>query len=239
MSRREVKAAKQIESVDNLKPFIELEPPVISQKLRFLVRGHHWSAFPLAVRIDDRQIRPQRILLGWPVEGGGFRPSPEGEFLLEMTTRDLELGRHVVQVEPLCNPKGASASKALEVLGLLTRKPGPPNESEDSRLRRETKEEGGGGALMRRLDWFRRRFGHIGFIPEGVRVAQVESVRRLRTQCDKAAGPAANVAFIRFQWGSLPRKSQLLLAFAPGPDKRPVINASLEEWKHLGIECVR
>jgi hypothetical protein len=44
------------------------------------------------------------------------------------------------------------------------------------------------------------------------------------------------VAFLRFQWGSLPKKTLVLVAFAPGPDKRPVIDATPEEWKRIGVE---
>lgn len=175
------------------KESIELEPPVASHKLRFLVRGRDWSTFPLTVHIDKEQVRPQRILLGAPVEGG-FQPSPQGEFLLEMTTRDLEPGRHVVSVKPLCNPAGASASKPLEVTPLPGRTPRQPNESDDARLRREIKQAGGGGPLMRRLDWFRRRFGHLGFIPDGVRVTQVDSVRKLRNRRDKIPGTGTGPA---------------------------------------------
>ena len=189
MAKQKAKEAKQ---VDELKGVIELEPPIAPQKLPFLVRGSGWSTFPLTMQIDREEIRPQRILLGSPVEGG-FRPSPQGEFLLEMTTRNLEPGRHVVRVKPLCNPRFGSATKTLEVVAIPARTPGKRNESEDARRRREIKEDGGGGALMRRLDWFRRRFGHLGYIPEGVRVAQVSSVRKLRDRSDKATGPAGDV----------------------------------------------
>jgi hypothetical protein len=44
------------------------------------------------------------------------------------------------------------------------------------------------------------------------------------------------VGFLRFQWGTLHRNSQVLLAFALGPDNEPVINLSSDELKRLGIE---
>src|ERR1051325_11392683 len=86
------------------KGLIELEPRSTVQNLRFLVRGHGWSGFPMTVHINDKPVHPQRILLGSPVEGG-FRPSPQGGFLLDMPTRNLDPGRYVVSVGPLCNPK--------------------------------------------------------------------------------------------------------------------------------------
>ena len=187
MSTRKPRNPKQ--SLREDKHFITLEPPVTSKQLRFLVRGQGWDVFPLTVHIDKKQIRPQRILLGSPVQVG-FRPSPQGEFLLEMTTRDLEPGRHVVSIEPLCNPEGQSASETLEVLPLPRRTPVRVDESDDARRRREIKEAGGGGALMRRLDWFRRRFGHLGYIPDGVRVVQVDSVRKLRKGRPRGTDPA-------------------------------------------------
>src|ERR1044072_8281848 len=74
------------------KPLIALEPLIVLRKLHFLVRGHGWSVFPLIVKIDQKRVQPQRILLGSPVRGG-FLPAPQGEFLLEMTARELERGR--------------------------------------------------------------------------------------------------------------------------------------------------
>ncbi|HEV8370719.1 MAG TPA: hypothetical protein VGQ39_22405 [Pyrinomonadaceae bacterium] len=173
---------------ESVKPVIDIEPFITSQKLRFLVRGSGWSGFPLLIQIDKQPVRIQRILLGLPIEGG-FRPSPTGEFLLEMSTRDLEPGRHVVHVGPLCNPRGPSASKELQVMPLPGRSVGLRSESADARLRRQIKEDGGGGALMRRLDWFKRRFGHLDYIPDGVRVAQVDSVRKLRDRRDRGTKP--------------------------------------------------
>src|SRR5215470_9320241 len=83
------------------KPDLGLEPPVIQEGLSFLVRGTGWDVFPLSVAIDKAPIRPQRILQGSPVDNG-FRPSPNGEFLLELTARDLKPGRHAIRVNPLC-----------------------------------------------------------------------------------------------------------------------------------------
>lgn len=167
------------------KPLIALEPRIVLRKLHFLVRGHGWSVFPLIVKINEKPVQPQRILLGSPVQGG-FLPAPQGVFLLEMTARELDPGRYVVSVEPLCNPEGPTARETLEVIPFEGRTPARRDETDDERRRRQIKEDGGGGALMRRLDWFRRRFGHLGHIPDGVRVVQVDSVRKLRNLRDKA-----------------------------------------------------
>jgi hypothetical protein len=43
----------------------------------------------------------------------------------------------------------------------------------------------------------------------------------------------------RILWGTLPRKSRLFLAFSLGANNKPVVSASPEEWKRLGIEVSR
>lgn len=162
---------------------IELEPSATQQGLPFVVRGSGWEVLPLALEIDGIQVRPQRILLGSPMIDG-FRPSPEGEFLLEMTTRGFKPGQHSVRAKMLCGVEARSASRTLEVEPLAVRIPPKQKETEEERRRRLIKQEGGGGPLLRRNDWFQRRFGHLGYIPDGVRVMQVGSVRDLRDRRD-------------------------------------------------------
>jgi hypothetical protein len=181
MARQKARKPKR---TDSPKSIIELEPFVTQQGLSFLIRGVGWEVLPLSVEIDKVQVRPQRILLGSPVIDG-FRPSPQGEFLVEMTTRNLEPGPHLVRVNSLCGPSEGSSGQTLEVEPLPSRTPPGREETEDERRRREVKQDGGGGPLLRRSDWFRRRFGHLGYIPDGVRVAQVASVRDLRIRRDK------------------------------------------------------
>ena len=181
MARSKIDKPNQSEAP---KRIIELEPAAAQQGLPFVVRGSGWDVLPIGLEIDKAQVRPQRILLGSP-STEGFSPSPQGEFLVEVTTRDLKPGRHSVQARTLCGPGARSASVTLEVGPLAVRIAPKQKETEDDRRRRLVKEEGGGGPLMRRIDWFERRFGHRGYIPEGVRVAQVGSVRDLRKRRDK------------------------------------------------------
>jgi len=165
---------------------IELEPAEATQDFTFQVHGSGWDVVPLAVQIDRVAVRPQRILLGSP-ETGGFRPAPQGEFIVEMTTRGLHPGRRPVRVMPQCGPASASASATLQVTLRPGRTAATPGEPEDERRRRHVKQDAGGGPLLRRSDWFRRRFGHRGYIPEGIRVVQVDSVRALRAKRDRDA----------------------------------------------------
>jgi len=167
---------------------IRLEPPVVPAGLSFLVRGTGWAAYPLSIKIDGRTARAQRILLGSPVERG-FRPAPNGEFLLELSTREFELGRHEIRIVSLCDASQEGARERLEIISSTQRTPARKGETEDRRRRRHVKEDGGGGPLMRRSDWFARRFGHLGFIPDGVRIVQLESVRELRKRHRKMDAP--------------------------------------------------
>ena len=184
MARKKVTRPKY---QNNDKGKIGLEPARTMRGQPILIRGSGWEVVPLTLHIDRTQVRGQRILLGSPVEAG-FRPSPVGEFLVEITTLDLKPGRHRVRVEALCDPEIGSASQTLEVDPLPGRRPPEKEETEDERRRREIKQDGGGGPFLRQQDWFQRRFGHLGYIPEGLRLTQVESIRNLRRLRDKDIG---------------------------------------------------
>ncbi len=171
--------ARKSKGENGPKPTLSLEPAVTRKGFPFLLRGTGWEVVPLDLHMGKAAVRPQRILIGVPV-GRGFRPAPTGEFLVELSTRDLEPGKHRLQVKPVCESLSFHAGCQVEVLPARVSIPRPKKETEDDRRRREAKEAGGGGALMRRLDWFERRFGHLGFIPEGVRGTQIDSIRRLR-----------------------------------------------------------
>lgn len=161
------------------KPTLSLEPVAVRQGFPILLRGRGWEAVPLDLFFGKAAVRPQRILLGVPV-GRGLRPAPTGEFLVELSSRDLEPGKHRLEVRSVCESLALRVRTRVEVLPASVALPHPKRESADERRRRELKEEGGGGALMRRLDWFQRRFGHLGFIPEGTRKTQIDSIRQLR-----------------------------------------------------------
>ena len=171
--------ASKAKSRDNTKPTLGLEPGITQPGFLFRLRGSGWKVVPLRVFLGKITVRPQRILLGVPV-ADGFRPAPNGEFLVELSARDLQPGKHPVLVKALCDSLGLSASTHLEITPPPSRIAGRKKESADEKRRRDVKQAGGGGPLMRRADWFNRRFGHLGFIPDGLRIAQVGAVRRLR-----------------------------------------------------------
>ena len=181
MSKRKSMYGKGDESSDT---DIRLEPPMIQEGLSFLLRGMRWDVFPLSVVVDNVLVPPQRIIQGSPVDSG-FLPSPTGEFLLELSTQNLKSGRHTITIKPLCGASMKGQSRTLEVTSLTVRTPAKKNETKDERLRRHIKEDGGGGPFMRQSDWFKRRFGHLGFIPDGVRITQIESIRKIRALRDK------------------------------------------------------
>jgi hypothetical protein len=168
---------------------LTLEPPVVQQGQPFLVRGTGWDVFPILLELGKTRVRPQRILLGSPVEEG-LRPAPSGEFLVELSTRDLAPGRIGLRVGPLCGAAMDGAEAMLDVVPWPGRTPARKGETEDRRRRRHVKEDGGGGPHMRLADWFKRRFGHLGLVPDGVRITQVESVRALRDRRNKVDGPS-------------------------------------------------
>jgi hypothetical protein len=160
-------------------PKLDLEPGVTQPGFPFRVRGSGWEVVPLNIVLGKTTVRPQRILLGVPV-ADGFRPAPNGEFLVELSARDLEPGKHPVLVRAMRESLSLRARSHVEITPPPARVPGRRKETEDQQRRRDAKQAGGGGPLMRRADWFNRRFGHLGFIPDGVRSTQIDAVRRLR-----------------------------------------------------------
>jgi len=160
------------------KPALSVEPKITQAGFDFRLRGSGWDVVPLEIALGKEPVRPQRILIGSPVIGG-LRPAPDGEFLIELSARDLPVGKHRISVRALCESLSLNASTSIEVVPYPARTR-MPKETEDQARRRDIKAAGGGGPLMRQLHWFERRFGHLGFIPDGVRKVQIDSVRRLR-----------------------------------------------------------
>lgn len=177
---------------DNTKPTLSLEPGVTQPGFLFRLRGSGWRVVPLRVFLGKIAVRPQKILLGVPV-ADGFRPTPNGEFLVELSARAHQPGKHPVLVSALCESIDLTARTSVEIISAPARAAGRNKESDDEQRRRDVKHAGGGGPLMRRADWFKRRFGHLGFIPDGVRVAQIDAVRKLRDQARKRASFGDNV----------------------------------------------
>jgi photosystem II stability/assembly factor-like uncharacterized protein len=192
MPTRKKKTAP-VRRAESAKRALYFEPVSALQGHHFNIRGIGWDVIPLAVEINAKRVRPQRILLGVPVDDG-FRPAPTGEFVLEMSTRDLTIGRHAVRIVASCGPSLGRESAIVEVKSAAVPQPPQRGETQDARRRREVKDAGGGGPLLRRLDWFRRRFGHLGFIPDGVRKTQLDAMRTLRRHAQKLPEGAADIA---------------------------------------------
>src|SRR5258705_5342708 len=160
------------------KPTLSVEPKITQAGFDFRLRGSGWDVVPLEIALGKGPVRSQRILIGSPVIGG-LRPAPNGEFLIELSPRDLPVGKHRISVRALCESLSLKASTSFEVAPYPARIR-LSKETEDEARGRDSKAAGGGGPLMRQLHWFERRFGHLGFIPDGVRKVQLDSVRKLR-----------------------------------------------------------
>jgi hypothetical protein len=169
----------ELEYRDRGKPTLTLEPSITQPGFPFRLHGTGWEVVPLNVYLDKTAVHPQKILFGVPV-ADGVRPAPNGEFVIELSARDLQPGKHSVLVKAMCEALSLSLGTHMEITSPPARIAEPDDEIEDQRRRRDVKQASGGGPLMRRLDWFKRRFGHLGFIPEGTRSTQINAVRRLR-----------------------------------------------------------
>ncbi len=155
------------------RPTLEVNPRAVREGDGIIVRGGGWPDCPVKIEIGDKAVRPFRIAQGLPVPGG-VRPDARGDFVVLMSTLRIKPGRHRIVAASTHRTRKARITEAFEV----SERPRPdPN-------RREAKEAELELYYWRALDFFNRRFGHIGFVPPGTRTTQVSEIRRLRAQRD-------------------------------------------------------
>ena len=143
---------------------LEVTPPeALVEGSPILLRGYGWPSRPLHISIGDTPTQLERILQGAPVPGG-VRPGGDGAFVVRLSTHALNAGRHVIRVR-------SKDADVADVTVTLEKRPAPGREDTSGDR---------GLSYWRSRAAFARRFGHIGYVPAGVRTTQVLAIAKLR-----------------------------------------------------------
>lgn len=154
-------------------PAVEVTPAVVRVGARITIHGWNWGSCPVLVTIEGKPIGELRVTKGYPLPEG-IAPAADGEIVAEVTTWTAPVGTHEITLTSAGRKEGR-ASATVEIVELSG--PDPDRPEAESNM-----------SYWRSRDFFDRRFGHLGFVPPGVRDAQVSSVRRLREQADRLGG---------------------------------------------------
>lgn len=163
------------------RPTLQIHPRIIAEGDGIIVRGSSWSDCPVKLEIDNKAGTVYRIAQGLPASGG-VRPDPTGSFVVQISTLEIKPGKHKITATSTHQIHKATIAETFEVLQR------PRLES----VRPDAKEAELELYYWRALDFFKRRFGHLGYVPSGTRATQVSDIRRLRAQRDamKSQGEA-------------------------------------------------
>lgn len=153
------------------RPVLEVHPRAVRSGDLVVVRGEGLGDSPVEIEIGGEARRPIRVAQG-AQSSGGVRPDGAGSFVVTVTTFGIKPGRHRVVARSTHRTRRLSASQALDVSARPEIEFGPRGADE----REEPKEL----PYLRALDFFKRRFGHLGFVPPGTRETQVRQIRMLR-----------------------------------------------------------
>jgi hypothetical protein len=153
---------------------LEINPSIILESENMIVRGNGWEDCSLRILIDGNPAHIVRITIGFPLPNA-VRPDGAGEFVIAVGTYGVKAGKHRITAES----RGEDAHRVSLSFEILKRNI-TYLDSED-----EEGGEGEGLSYLRAISLFRRRFGHLGFVPPGIRQTQINHIRQLRHQRDE------------------------------------------------------
>ena len=131
---------------------------------RLFASGARFLDCPFSLEVDGRPVRIVDVITGHQL-GDRIRPDGRGEFLAAVATTDIQIGEHrVVAVGPRRVKVRSNAFSVVERPALTD-----ATDAVDDPFRRSD-------------DFFRRRFGRLGYIPAGLREQQIKAVRKLRQE---------------------------------------------------------
>ncbi len=129
------------------------------------VRGERWPNCPVKISIGGRQLKGADISCGLP-HPEGLQPDPKGCFAFSIELVDLAAGKYRI------NARSTHLTLQVQASAAFVLEDPPIRIDEDGREHI--------GPHNRMLDFQRRRFGALGYVPPGVRQTQIEAVRDLR-----------------------------------------------------------
>lgn len=166
-------------------PQIELNPSLARRGDPIIVRGTGWPDCPVILLIDQKTTGPSRVSSGL-LSGVEISLDASGGFVAEIPTYNLKEGKHTIAARSLHAHLAVTVSKPLMlearqgVSELMEKIEKEIDKRKDEKEEDDNEEEGWDPPYWRQLDWFQRRFGHLGYIPEGIREKQISEIRKLR-----------------------------------------------------------
>jgi photosystem II stability/assembly factor-like uncharacterized protein len=154
-------------------PTLEVNPRTVREGDLIIVRGSRWGDCPVKIEIGGKAAKPLRVAQGFPVSDG-VQPDANGSFVITLATLGIKPGRHTVVVTSTHRIHKASASESVDV-----------SERPQFDPQREVEEQEEELAFWRGDHFFKRRFGHLGFVPPGMRETQITHIRLLRERRDR------------------------------------------------------
>ncbi|HEY7123766.1 MAG TPA: hypothetical protein VH540_07410 [Ktedonobacterales bacterium] len=158
-------------SQDQAYPILLVNPGNVREGEQITVRGTGWGDCPVTMTIGEGVVKGFQVAQGQPV-AGGVRPDAKGEFVVLLGTWGIKPGTHELVVASTRHREPTRLARRFSV-------------DKQEQPRPDGAEEDNGMAHWRARDFFRRRFGHLGFVPPGMRARQIGQVRTLRAQRDK------------------------------------------------------
>jgi hypothetical protein len=157
------------------RPALEVNPVNVREGDLIIVRGSGWDDCPVKIEIAGKAVRPLRVAQGFPVPDG-VQPDASGSFVITLATLGIKHGRSRLVASSTHRTRQESASQSIDVSER------PQFESDPERELEEQEEE---LAFWRSDYFFKRRFGHLGFVPSGMREIQISQIRLLRERRDR------------------------------------------------------
>jgi photosystem II stability/assembly factor-like uncharacterized protein len=145
-------------------PTLEVIPKLVKEGDNIILEGSGWCDCPIKIEIDNETARDIRIAQGFPVPNGVL-PDPAGSFVVMLSTLGVQVGNYRIRATSIHQTKKMSVTKTFEVVKRQMFK--PDGTVADKPYRRT-------------LDFFNRRFAHIGFVPQGVTEIQKNEIQLLR-----------------------------------------------------------
>ena len=143
---------------------LELYHNVLQEGNDIIIEGSNWCNCPISIKIDNDTVKDIHIAQGLPVENGVL-PYPTGSFVIIISTLGIKPGKHSLIASYIQQGDKHRFRKQFEVQERkLFTSDGRPAEK----------------PYQRSLDFFDRRYAHIGFVPPGLRDIQINELQLLR-----------------------------------------------------------
>lgn len=145
-------------------PTLEVDPRIVREGDQIIIRGSGWGDCPVKIELDGKVVKPTSIAQGFPLSGG-IRPDATGSFVVRLSTLGVRPGNHKIVATSTHEIHKARITEQFEIGERPRFKP-------NGRVAEPY--------YWRALDFFNRRFGHIGIVPPGTRETQIRQIRSLR-----------------------------------------------------------